>query len=65
MKILVNGEASDVQAAYLSQALQELGFHDTLVATALNGEFVPRNQRAVSPLAEGDAVEILAPMEGG
>lgn len=38
---------------------------DSPVATALNGEFVPRETRADTPLAEGDRLEIITPRQGG
>jgi sulfur carrier protein len=65
MKILVNGTWHDTGAADLASALQELGYGDSVVATALNGEFVPTNSRPGARLAEGDRVEVLAPMQGG
>ena len=65
MKIIVNGDARDVTAASLGAALDELGFQEAVVATALNGEFVSAPARAATRLSEGDRVEILAPMQGG
>jgi sulfur carrier protein len=35
------------------------------VATALNGEFVPKGLRQTTLLADGDHIEIIAPLEGG
>ena len=35
------------------------------VATAVNGEFVPRAQRAHHPLHDGDTVLCFAPITGG
>ena len=66
MQILVNGAARDVsQAADLVAALVELGFADAVVATALNGQFVPSSARSRIVLAPGDQLEVLAPMQGG
>jgi sulfur carrier protein len=65
MKILVNGAWRDTGATDLASALQELDYGDSVVATALNGEFVPMNSRAGARLAEGDRLEVLAPMQGG
>jgi len=65
MKIRVNGQAHEIQARSLEPALQELGYTDALVATAVNGDFVPRSQRRTTALADGDTLEVLAPMEGG
>jgi sulfur carrier protein len=65
MKIIVNGDARDIAAASLAAALDELGFRGAVVATALNGEFVASSARTDTSLAEGDRVEVLAPMQGG
>jgi sulfur carrier protein len=65
MRILVNGAWRDTQAPDLAGALRELGYTDAVVATALNGEFVPAGSRSGARLAEGDRLEVLAPMQGG
>ncbi len=65
MKILVNGAWRNTGASDLASALQELGYGDSVVATALNGEFLPVSSRPGARLAEGDRVEVLAPMQGG
>ena len=65
MKILVNGVWRDTGAANLAASLQELGFGDSVVATAINGQFVPVKARPGARLAEGDRLEVLAPMQGG
>lgn len=65
MKILVNGAWRDTGSEDLAGALRELGYGDAVVATALNGEFVPAGSRMQARLAEGDRVEVLAPMQGG
>jgi sulfur carrier protein len=65
MKILVNGAWRNTGAADLATVLLELGYADAVVATAINGEFVPAGSRTDARLAEGDRLEILAPMQGG
>ena len=35
------------------------------VATAVNGKFVPRENRFAVPLVDGDAVEVVSPRQGG
>lgn len=65
MKILLNGEPATLSAVQLDEALIELGFTDAAVATALNGEFVAKVSRPETALAEGDRLEVLAPMQGG
>jgi sulfur carrier protein len=46
-------------------ALAELGYAERTVSTAVNGQFVACGARAGTALAEGDRVEVLAPMQGG
>jgi sulfur carrier protein len=65
MKIVLNGEPREVRAQRLSDALDELGFGGATVATAVNGSFVPAPSRAVTELADGDRLEVLAPRQGG
>lgn len=65
MKILVNGAWHDTDAVDLAAALEQLGYADSVVATALNGEFVAAGGRAGARLRDGDRLEILAPMQGG
>ena len=65
MRILVNGASREVRAADLAGALEELGYGGAVVATAVNGEFVPVASRQTARLADGDRLEVLAPMQGG
>ncbi len=65
MRISVNGEPREVSAATLALLLEELGYADQPVATALNQNFVRSKDRAETPLQDGDAVEIVAPRQGG
>ena len=65
MRILVNDAWRETVAAELSAVLEELGYGEAVVATAVNGEFVAAAVRAGTRLAEGDRVEVLAPMQGG
>ncbi len=65
MRIHVNGKPHDVAAATLADLLRELDYEDRAVATALNLNFVRRQDRRLANLKEGDAVEILVPRQGG
>ena len=65
MKIIVNAVPHEVTDTMLSAALKELGFTSRAMATAVNGRFVPSEARATTVLAEGDRLEVLAPMQGG
>jgi sulfur carrier protein len=64
MRIHVNGKLHDVASATLADLLRELDYRDH-VATALNQNFVRRQDRPSTNLKEGDAVEILVPRQGG
>ena len=45
--------------------LVEIGLGAAKVATALNGSFLPASARAATNLQTGDALEVVAPMQGG
>jgi sulfur carrier protein len=64
MRIVVNGEEIETQAETLDQLLDELGHDHVKVATALNGEHVPKSGRHVFFVA-GDRVEIISMRQGG
>jgi sulfur carrier protein len=63
--IFVNGERIVTGAVSLGELVVQLGYGENAVATALNGEFVPRPSRASTRLAQDDRVEIVAPRQGG
>jgi sulfur carrier protein len=63
--VLVNGERTETGAASLGELVAQLGYGEGQVATALNGNFVPRQARADITLTSGDKVEIVAPRQGG
>ena len=65
MKITVNSERHEVAGETLASVLDELGYAGAVVATAVNGSFVPVKLRRNTPLKTGDAIEVLAPMQGG
>jgi len=65
MRIMHNGAVSEVNGDTLEAAIEELGYGDAIVATALNGQFVPVPKRSETVLQPGDSVEVLAPMQGG
>ena len=63
--VLVNGVAQTTTARTLGQWVQEQAQTQGTVATALNGQFVPRALRGDQALAEGDAIVTFQPIEGG
>ncbi len=65
VRIELNGEPVSTEAETLADLLDEKGYNGAVVATALNGTFLPKGLRATTPLSDGDAVEIVAPMQGG
>ncbi|MFA6965402.1 sulfur carrier protein ThiS [Bosea sp. (in: a-proteobacteria)] len=65
MTLLLNGEPREVAAETLAQVLDELGYAGRVVATAVNGDFVAARKRETVTLAEGDRIEVVAPMQGG
>ena len=65
MQIIINGEAREIVAFNLSEAVAALDYADAVVATALNGEFVPARKREETPVNAGDRIEIVAPRQGG
>ena len=69
MKIRLNGAPWETQAETLGALLCELtereGLDASAVATAVNGEFAPKDVRDALRLAEDDAVEVISPRQGG
>jgi sulfur carrier protein len=63
--IFLNGEPSETPARTLAELVALLGLADAQVATARNGDFVPKAARAETRLGSGDRIEILAPRQGG
>ncbi|PRY47706.1 sulfur carrier protein [Geodermatophilus tzadiensis] len=66
MQLTVNGDAAELadDATVADLVAQRAPGHDR-VAVARNGDVVPRSSWARTPLAPGDAVEVLAPTAGG
>ena len=65
MRIIVNGEAKEIDARTLADLCAVLGLADATIATAVNGDFVAATDRARRALAQDDAIEIVAPRQGG
>ena len=65
MRLQLNGTPIDADVTTLADLLTAQGLGADRVATAVNGSFVPAAARAAWALRDGDAVEILAPMQGG
>jgi len=65
MKIQINGEASEVQAADVAALIAELDLEKRMIAIERNLEVVPKSQYADTLLVEGDRIEIVHMIGGG
>jgi thiamine biosynthesis protein ThiS len=66
MKLIINGKEQSFEAPLnLYDVLEQQGFIEMMIAVARNGDFVPRSNYADTALADGDEIEIVAPMQGG
>lgn len=65
MRIQVNGEHREVEAATILTLVEELGLDVRKVAVERNLEIVPRSLHATTTLADGDRVELVQFVGGG
>lgn len=65
MRLIINGQTQNLDVTHLQDVLHALNMDEQTVATAVNGQFVSKNKRLEMQLNDGDAVEIVAPMQGG
>ncbi|CAI3936312.1 Sulfur carrier protein ThiS (thiamine biosynthesis) (ThiS) (PDB:1F0Z) [Commensalibacter communis] len=65
MNIYLNGNLLTTSAKTLSELLKEQNIDSTVVAAAMNGDFVPRHVYETTAVTEGSKIEILSPMQGG
>lgn len=63
--IVVNGATQTTTAQTLAQWVEAQGLAGNALATAVNGQFVPRALRAQCNLGEGDTILTFQPIEGG
>lgn len=65
MKLVVNGQESDIAAKTIAEVVAALGYQGHHFAVALNMTHIPHSQYAEVSLKTGDEIEILMPMQGG
>ena len=67
MALSVNGEQVASAAPTLAVLLAERGFDASAggFACAINGGFVPRARWSAQALADGDRIDVVAPVTGG
>jgi sulfur carrier protein len=62
----VNGQPRQLEpGASIQRLLDELELAGKRVAVEINGEIVPRSRFSDTPLADGDALEIVVAVGGG
>ncbi|MDR0780574.1 MAG: sulfur carrier protein ThiS [Pseudomonadales bacterium] len=65
MQLQINGEERNVACTTLAELLTQLAYTSAAVATAVDGEFVPRTARDTFTLYQGMRIDIVAPIQGG
>lgn len=66
LKIVLNGSPSELaDAMSVAELIEDLDLSPEQVAVEVNGELVPRAERAAHQLSEGDAVELVTLVGGG
>ena len=67
MQLTINGKSRSFDAATFTVAelVQQLELTGKRLAIERNGEIVPRSQFDVTPLADGDKLEIVGAVGGG
>jgi sulfur carrier protein len=64
--VVANGDEVEVpDGATIADLLEQLGLAKRLIVVERNGEPVPRNERATTPLAAGDRLELVRAVAGG
>lgn len=65
MRLYFNGDSVTTHATSLAALLEEREIDTGSVATAVNGDFVPRTRYHEVALEDNMKIEVLAPMQGG
>ncbi len=66
IQVAINGKKQSLEGSTnLAEILKKMGYESSLVAIAVNEEFVPKGRWQSFYLKNGDRLEVLAPMVGG
>jgi len=67
LSLLVNGSVHVCRnpSATVADLVRELALEGKRIAVERNGEIVPKSSHAVTPLAAGDRIEVVAAVGGG
>ena len=65
MNLTINGNSEAGDFTHVTDILQKMDLDPKLVVVELNGNILPREDYAATPLHEGDTVEIVQFVAGG
>lgn len=66
MKIIINGQPKNFEAPLnVQDVLEQEELIGMMIAVAHNGNVIPKGHYAQIFIKDGDAIEIVAPMQGG
>ncbi len=66
LTLQINGEPRQFSDALtVAGLIDQLGYTGKRIAVEKNGEIVPKSQHTTTPLASGDALEIVVAVGGG
>lgn len=65
IRVTVNGQAVLTRSPTLADLLREQGVETQQVATAVNGDFVPKQARTETQLSSDDRIEVVSARQGG
>ncbi len=66
IKVSVNGQGCQIEeGASLRQVLFWLGYDPVAVAVAVNGVVITKKCYDIQGVEKGDALDVVAPMQGG
>ena len=65
MRVIVNGEHTEVEAATVAALLAELDYAGDHYAVAVNFDVLPKARWSEAPIKSGDEIEIISPRQGG
>jgi len=66
MQLNINGVAEDwPEGTTLAALLEKKGLKAGSIAVAINLTFIPRSRYSGTMLKSGDAIEVVAPQQGG
>jgi sulfur carrier protein len=65
MRIRLNGEERDVDAASIAELVASLGLEGRMIAVERNLEVVPKSRYSETLLQDGDRIEVVHMIGGG